>query len=401
MSDPYGFQDPYGQLGQTPDIRSPIAKWLTDALGTPAMQPYPPFPKPPGPVTPPPTGPQIPQTPAGVPQIGPAQPPVTQRRVPGEEHELQFPARTGIPEPLNLPTGGPPSSFDPEQARQMLAGAAPTPPTEGSPWADVLGGLARGAGSVDATKPGSFAAALAAAGAGGMAGRAAFQEREQGRQDLYERQRQQFQLERARQEMQIAEIAQSHSDRAWQLGIEAQKLNQEDAYRRQGLTAPVVNVANGVASSYDPISGKAKYMDIRGEVEKYGKLGDFVGTPGTPQADYLNMDQISKSNMSPEMKVAAAKTYVMTAAVTSGYGPALFGKNYEAATKFADKQLEKFATEAATHAIDYIKERNKFIIAFLMEHETANDGWIHDYAGMGNIAAKSMYGSPVLNVGNE
>ncbi len=90
------------------------------------------------------------------------------------EKDMMSPGQAGLPPMPPTVPGAPNMAQTPQTnfggVREMLDKASTITPDENT--ASILAGLAKGAGSVASNSPGSFAAALAAAGAGGEAARA-------------------------------------------------------------------------------------------------------------------------------------------------------------------------------------------------------------------------------------
>ena len=423
--------------GQLPGTPAPIAP-----VAPPATPPLPPL--------------QVPQV-GGLPQGT-----VTQRRVPVQPQTFDFPVQPPPPPPMNIPSfptlkpeeGGfdptrarellsqadPRNVFDPSLARKYLSEAEPRAPGTENAMVDVLGGLARGAAGVDPTRPGSFAAALAGAGAGGAEARGAATRRELEREQQYEQQRGGFKRAQAEQELGISREAQAeqratearriqqaqielqiseYEDRirsakssvaneqavqAWKGGIESAKLLQDDAYKRRDMSAPQVHISGNTASYYDPGTGKVGSYDVRGEIEKYATAiqnAKAIGGPGGESLAAARQVQMlaGDTSLEPHFKIQKMKDIAMAEIMEGNHAPAVFGtKAYNEAIKYAQKQMEPYVGASVSKPEWYRAQMNSLIAARLRENMQGSDKWVYDAAPY-SIAAGSMTGSRALNTG--
>jgi len=383
---------------------------LADVLGTPT------------PVVPP-TPPTPPQNypPLVPPQPREIVPPIARRGGAGTDVELKLPGLPPMPGPRQVPEPPPAAAElgggDYSKAREFLKQAEPKrPDTDSTYIGDILGGLAKGAAGVDPTKPGSFAAALAAAGAGGEAGRSASMQRDEERQDRYQREVTAHRTAQAGQEMSIArqeadlaarrqEVAQHHLDQVWHSQLEQGKANSENERWQWEQRKPVLqHDANGVYS-LDPVSGEFRYHSTKPASEAFQSMAATLKALGMPapmiDAVGLNMymgDKPGEPPMSAEAKVEAAKRFLADRALSDpGMARAIFGKQYEMAEK---KVLAQFKDRPDLQVLlgkdpaSYQKIINDNVKAMLLTEllKPGNIGWVYDLANAGNDVAKMMTG---------
>src|SRR5215471_1857120 len=267
---PPAIPTPTGPIeGPTP-FTNPWWEGLVGGSPTPSVPSPPGAPQRPGGITVPSIG-----LPPGIntrPQTGPTGP--TSLTLPGMP--LPSPPQMDL---SKVPQMGPMTGIDYSQARKFMEAGAPKAPDMSSSLdantAAVLGGLARGAASVSATEPGSFAKALAAAGAGGSEGRRGEIEKGISRQDEYERERSRYNLARGTSEMQMAQhqaeirnaqrqVDFQNAKSLWDADFQNRNLMYENQLKQYGLSRPQVHsAADGVIiTSQNPDgSSKVEFMN--------------------------------------------------------------------------------------------------------------------------------------------
>ena len=258
-----------------------------------------------------------------------------------------------------LPQMAPASGVDYSVARKFLDQGMPSAPDmKGSSDANVaavLGGLARGAAGVDATRPGSFAAALAAAGAGGEEGRRGEIEKAISRQDLFDREKAKYMIERGHAEMQMAQHQADVRNAQRQVDFQNAKLrfdadfaNRNAAYENQlkayGLSVPKIHsTADGaLVESTDPNTGQTK-IDFMGTKPHYEKIDaavkplEALGLPTTS----IWLDALKGLNLSPPEELHEIRLKAISDVLKYGQGGSTFNKKlYSDAVRQVDAEMK-------------------------------------------------------------
>lgn len=269
--------------------------------------------------------------------------------------------------------------------------------SSGENVANVFGGLAKGAGSVDATKPGSFAAALAAAGAGGMEG---FRATAQADRDVA--------MKKAAAELTMLQLQHGASkdnaelaQKAAELRLNAEHVNanfnflRDQEMYKNGIPQ-IQHDANGLTvRSIDPNTGKitAQYYNTKTFSEQLEKLKELAGILGPQGAEGIKIQLLAKQYQGqPDVLRGELTKEAMRSVLDSNAGAAVFGQSYELAAKMAAKALQaQNPTLMATKPEVYKQELDKSIGAILMNDYKFNSyGWLKD-AAKHSLAARYLY----------
>lgn len=347
--------------------------------------------------------------------------------------QMEMPAGVQVPPLPNLfsPIKG--GGINPAEYKKLLDQARPDPSEH---LAAVLGGLARGAGSVDATKPGSFAAALAASGGGGMEGfkgsaqdmRAYLERRAAHELDIqkfnagqgFETQKfnathameagkigANYELEAAKlkagADMQKTQISYNNAQAMYENTTKNMLAVQEAQMKNREMQMPKVqHDANGITvSRIDPNTKSVKVdfkptKDIMDKAENLVSYFKALGMPG-PAAEAEEVQFLQKSAggdaiLANELLRKAAASRV----IQNGAGPAVFKEAYTDAAKKAQAILQQENPTLAAKPDEYQVELNKRVLSILMANPSINHpGWLNRAAEQRNIAAMIMMGIPV------
>lgn len=358
------------------------------------------FPRPAGPAKPAetnvPGGPIVPANvvPAGPPGRAPIQPDAKAMELPLGFDPTVSPVTLPAPPQMGLPGGVNTSGI-----KKFLEEARPQ---SSENLAAVLGGLARGAGSVDATKPGSFAAALAAAGAGGMEG---FRESAKDTRSYLER--------RAAGELEMQKIAAQHSLQKTQIeynnahamyetNVKNLLAVQEAQMKNREMQMPKVqHDANGITISRVNPQTQTVNVDFtptKTILDKADNLVNYnkaLGMPG-PAAEAQAVQWIQSSAKDPLVANELMRREAATRTIQNGAGQAVFGDAYTAASKKAQAILQQENPTLVTKPDEYQLELNKRIAAVLLADPKFNHpGWLQRAAQQRIIPAMIMQGIPV------
>lgn len=311
-----------------------------------------------------------------------------------------------------------PKTLDFSQQNQFLEEARPKPLNQAGlndiNLANVLQGLAGGAASVDATKAGSFAAALAAAGAGGMAGRgkAAQLSFEAGQKKDSENQ--QYALTRANAAG--TQMTQAHANEAEQSRVafqnakavydtnvananKAYEVKQENAktkyegdLKERAARMPTVKSdANGITiQQYNPATNSMDLQyhptkSILEQGESAEKIVKALGAPG-PVAESMFVSHIAKTIQNPQLAQAVLESEAVRRTIQNGAGAAVFGKAYEAAMKQAQKEVD---ASLASDPVKYQEALQKVAASNIYNAlaKRGDRGWLKAAAANGSIIA--------------
>jgi hypothetical protein len=305
-------------------------------------------------------------------------------------------------EPMDLsklPRMADATGVDYSRARSALAAGAPSAPRadSGAYTSAILGGLARGAGGVSATEPGSFAKALALAGAGGEEGRHGELQRYETRQDQFAREQQAYRIHQATMEMQMAQHAADVKNAQRQVDFQNAKFmwdadfkNRELAYesnlKAYGLQAPKFHAAaDGIVIQSTNPDGTAKidFMNTRPHFEHLEALGKFQkGLNIDPTM--LQLEALKQMNLPPPIEKSYVHQLAINHMVETNQGGAVFGEEYNKAAKAVDARMQgtEWKMLQTTKPADYIAKRNEFISQELYNRFRAsgNDAWLKQLA---------------------
>lgn len=411
------------------------------------------------PVTPSPPQQEIPQktdySSVGAAQAAGTPPPLTPLDYSKSQAELE----------AGRPKGAPPMDFS--RARSTLEEGRPVPPDMKAygdiSTSDVLGGLARGAGSVRADQPGSFAAALAAMGAGGMGGLSEARKEALAGQERYQQRKTEFAGAESGLERDIvksqAELAMKASDAASRYGTEAARIladqsnttaqlqqnwqhavtqhaestaqlnlqtlaagrlddqsraqvafnnakaewqnrvsNAETQYQYQlqerGLAQPKVEIKDGLVAvtTHNPMTNETnvQWHNTKPVFEKAEDLLNFTKALNMPGAvgESQVASYIANSGLEPPVARAVLGQLAITNLIKNGAGGAVFGAQYEAARKQAEKYVD-ISLKAGNKPEEYEKalENEAANLIFNQLQQSGDDRWLTAAARQGSVAA--------------
>jgi hypothetical protein len=296
-------------------------------------------------------------------------------------------------QPLTEPPGQPPLPTSNLSIVRRLMGDTNVTPSEHT--ANVLAGLAGGAGSVASNAPGSFASALAAAGAGGGKGYAqSFASQRAARQGQAETETKLLSIEH-QQAKDNAEIAYQNAQNLWKIKNENAQRDYENKSKEFEFMKPKIDVnAAGIvtAQQYNPQTGQYDITQhnpktAADQAEKAKQVIDAMGGEG-PVAEMYGLHAIANSYanikdpiLKSKLMNEAATQYSIGRIVRSGAGRQVFDK-YDQYEKEAQKQLESSlpaggaAALAATKPKDYQEMLQSLVISrILADPDTRNYKW--------------------------
>lgn len=352
-----------------------------------------------------PAAPMSPMPGGGVPTPGLGTPSIPSRNITGggpQTFEIPggpaLPAPPMLPPPPQMKTGGM-ANFS--GVRSMADQAKPGPIDQ----ADldkahinaVLGGLAGGAGSVDATTPGSFAKALAMSGAGGAKGAENSALRNFEANTRKNERTEDFQFKRAGLEKDIVTAQQAQSMHAADIAFKNAKLvydtniaNQAAQYdytlKKNGQEAPKISHdANGITiQQLDPTTRQVKvnYYPTKPIFEQMEKLKATFEALGmnTPQAKATNAEMIANTyKTNPILGRQVMTQMAVKDLVENRAGSAVFGSLYDKAAKEAQTELNSTGGAALQAKPEtYLQELNSLITARLLNNPavTGTGDWL-------------------------
>jgi hypothetical protein len=266
--------------------------------------------------------------------------------------------------------------------------------------ANVFGGLAKGAGSVSATEPGSFAHALAAAGAGGMEGYR--QTQQQSREDAQRRAGNELQMLALQHSASkdSAELAYKGAELQYKADIANKTLAYEQAMKKFELGVPKVqHDANGVTiQQVDPNTGKitAQYHPTKTFLDHAEKMKDIITavSGNGAVAEGMEMKMLMDTYRGqPQLAQAALTQLAVRRTIDHNAGQAVFGPAYELAAKNASKQLMTEQPSLQSNPALFQKTLNERVTAALLNDPKINQyGWLKD-ASSHSMAAKLLWES--------
>jgi len=343
-----------------------------------------------------------------------------------------------------LAGSAPPTSMplDYSAARSALEQGRPTPPDQKAynslTTADVLAGLAKGAASVRADEPGSFARTLAAMGAGGMGGLAEATRAGIAGQEKYGEQKMSFarsqsELERdavnsqGKINLDLAHYASQYAiDRAH---IGMGQVGGEQDYNRYATRTAYENLLadyqhkiavgkqdydyqmeeaklkmpefkpmqNGVGiTSIDPATGERKFqfIDTKTTYEKMGDLFKSMGMP--PDLAYMyGLSATMKEIQNPYAADIAMKQMVARHSIEVGTAPSVFGANYQKAIAWATQSLNAEGInpyQYTSKPADWAKILHERALSRLLEMQGDDVSWIDRAANLGDTGAMAIVG---------
>lgn len=366
--------------------------------------------------------PQAAVTPPSAPFPQPTSPTIprlsTGTRVGGGPQEFTFPASPDLPEPPMLPLPpqiGGPGVADYGAVRGAFEKAKPGPidqtSLDNAIASAIMGGLAEGAGSVDPTSAGSFARALAAAGAGGARGRERGSVRQfeanqdqAGRTSLYHMKEAGLEKDiidsQQRQRAMNAEIAFKNAKAIYDTNVANAATKYEYDLKKMQINAPQIrHDANGVSiQQTDPVTKQTtvKFYPTKGILEQAEKLKPMFEAfgQGTPEADSAQAAYIAQQYAgNPIAGREVFRQLTVRDVIKKGAGVAVFGDDYIKAAK--DAQTELQATGGTTLMAKpelYQQELNARIAARLLANPITQTStkWL------GRARAHSVFGAMMV-----
>ncbi len=265
--------------------------------------------------------------------------------------------------------------------------------TPGENMANVLAGLARGAGSVASNSPGSFAAALAAAGAGGEGAFGAGLK--EGRQAIGARAAAEIPLlgtehEQAKDYTQVA-----YQNATAKYNTVLQNLNNDFTGRKQEfsfLQPDIKYDANGMhVVRYNKDTGQyeATNIPLRDKLQQYESTAAIIKSLG---ADHPWSRIVAGQNyidaLPEDLKGAGMKELAVQDVIAMNAGGSVFKEAWTAALKKAEKQIPP---EMRSKPAEYEAERNAIAASIIKNDPSINNpAWLADAARSGSPWAAVM-----------
>lgn len=304
-----------------------------------------------------------------------------------------------MPQPPTIQAPGVPTipGYDFAEYKKLLDKAGVTGSEN---MANVLGGLASGAASVSAAEPGSFAKALAAAGAGGMQGYRATTQT--AREDAQRRAAAELQMQSLQHQSQVqaADLAYKGAELRYKADVQNKLLTYEQGMKKFELEMPQIqHDANGVTiRQIDPASGQmtATYHPTKTVLDKVESMGNLIKAFGKDSA----VGQATEMQMlmdtykgNPQLAQGALVQLALRQVIAAGGGQSVFGTAYEKAAKDASKQLNLENPTLQTKPAEYQQELQNRVIATLLSDPRVNSlGWLNQGATH-SVAARVIWES--------
>lgn len=275
--------------------------------------------------------------------------------------------------------------------RQMLDKAGYITPGEN--MANVLAGLARGAGSVASNSPGSFAAALAAAGAGGEGAFGAGLK--EGRQAIGARAAAEIPLLGTEREQAKDYTQVEYQNATNKYNTAVTNLNNDFTGRKQEfsfLQPDIKYDANGMhVVRYNKDTGQyeATNVPLRDKLQQYESLSAMAKSLGV-DSPYVRMKvgQMMLDDMPEDMRPAAVKQLAVQDVIAANAGGAVFKEAWTAALKKAEKQIPP---EMRSKPPEYEAERQAIAKSIILNDPSINNpSWLVDAAKAGSPWAAWM-----------
>jgi hypothetical protein len=251
-------------------------------------------------------------------------------------------------------------------------------------WGDVLGGLASGAGSVPATEAGSFARALAMAGAGGSKGSRDSAVRGFEANSSKDKENQAFYTHRADLEkgivhaqaqaaQQASQVAFQNAKLVWDTNIHNQNTQYEYNSKKLQLEQPQIKQdANGVSiTQMDPKTRQwnMRYVPTKPIFESLDKMKPvFEGLGvGNEAAKAANIEFLGKQYANdPLGGREVMKRLAVQDLVSTGAGSAVFGQAFQKAATAAKTELDAQMPGLMAKPAEYASELNSRISAKIL-----------------------------------
>jgi N-acetylmuramoyl-L-alanine amidase len=259
--------------------------------------------------------------------------------------------------------------------------------TPGENMANVLAGLARGAGSVASNAPGSFASALAAAGAGGEGAFATGLK--EGRQAIGARAAAEIPLLSTEREQAKDYTAVEYQNATAKYSTAVQNLNNDFAGRKQEFSFLQPDIkwdANGMhVSRYNPATGQVEIQNVplRDKIQQYESLSAMAKALGMDHP-YVRMKigQMQLDEMPEELRAGYIKQLIVQDVISQKAGGTVFKDAWTKALKQAEKQIPP---EMRSKGPEYDAERDAIAKSIILNDPSINNpSWIADAARVGS-----------------
>lgn len=306
-----------------------------------------------------------------------------------------------------------PGKLDFTQANNWLDQAKPKP-VDGKSFdslnlSNVLGGMAKGAASVDATAAGSFASALAAAGAGGSQG---MSDATKGRITANENkdiQNQNYAMNRAGQatsqmtadhqnEIQQNQVAFSNAKNTYDT-IQQNKVTQYegDVKERAARMPQVTADANGMLiKQYNPATNSMdiKYHNTKSIMDKAESAVNVVKALGAsgPVAESMLITTLGESMKdNPVLYQTTLEREAVRRTIANGAGTAVFGNAFDAAYKAAEKRAPAALQKEPEKYLAWVNDMAAADLYNAIQKK-GDKGWLKAAQANGSVIAGVLLG---------
>jgi len=330
--------------------------------------------------------------------------------VPGTSGTTLFEFPTSpLPKPPTLeapPQMATTPNMDLGAVRGFLDQGKPTGPDvsrlDSSKMAAILGGMARGAGGVDATQPGSFAKALAMWGGGGAEGMRSGIDQRLAADEKHNTAMSAYYQNRANQELQLQKMAADQAHNANLVGFENAKLkyatdvkNQEAIYKYQleqhGLQMPKVsqNSQGVLIQQQDPTTGKTtvNFTDLTPTMQKLEKLDSVLKAMNIPGGEPIKLNYILQETQDPNVRDAMLRREAVREVFRNGAGMQVFGDVYKNAVEGAKRAISRENPSLISDTKAFQAAVSDRIMAEIMPKVHLNNDWIGRAAAHSYIAS--------------
>lgn len=326
-------------------------------------------------------------------------PGLTTHSIPNSGMTLDLGTMPQMPAPPQIQAPGVPSipGYDFTEYKKLLDKAGVS---SSENMANVLGGLAGGAAQVSATEPGSFAKALASAGAGGMQGFKATQQAS--REDAQRRAAAELQMLSLQHgaSKDAAELAYKGAELRYKADVQNKLLAYEQGMKKFELGMPQIqHDANGVTiRQIDPNTGQisASYHPTKTVLDKVESMGNLIKAFGKDssvgQATEMQM-LMDTYKGNPQLAQGALVQLALKQVLSAGGGQSVFGTTYEKVAKDAAKQLNLENPGLQAKPEDFQRELQNRVGAALLSDPRVNSlGWLREGSAH-SVAARVLWES--------
>lgn len=274
--------------------------------------------------------------------------------------------------------------------------------------AAILGGMARGAGSVSATEPGSFAKALAMWGAGGAGGQQQSAEKRFEATTAHDKSMREYNLARSSQELQLAQLKQqaeqnqatvNHQNamRAYENTVVNQKTQHDYLREKYGIEKPSFTMGTDgrvLIQQRDSTTGEMKVQvhDTDPALRKATDLGNILKAAQVPGGEFIKYRVLTDQNLPPEVIDKEIRRMAVHEVVAAGGAATAFGtKRVGAELAAIDKELSNEGYNKSSEG--YAALRQQRLISRLLPLASGDDLWIWDavpYSPGANIMASYL-----------